>query len=206
MPGFDVYRLGSRRIEQASLDAFAVAERMTGDSHFPELGRGREYLNRQLELGWESNGHDVGDCPASFEKTSGSAVKSVTRNGGEAASAMFQPVFECGRVRPCGCRGMPRPSVAMTRVIRKVHDHDRGARASKRKGQYKQHEHALGERRANLAIRAGEPEFVPSVARSRSATGPRLRLRPATAATPHIRRMCRNGARRIDRPRTPDRS
>ena len=42
-------------------------------------------------------------------------------------------------------------NVAMTSVIRKVQDHDRGARASTRNGQCKQHEHALRERRATSA-------------------------------------------------------
>ena len=49
-----------------SAETVRVAQRMTGDPHFGEIGQAREDLDRQLEVRGERNRHDVGHSPAAL--------------------------------------------------------------------------------------------------------------------------------------------
>ena len=142
----------------------------------------------------ESNGHDVrrDARPLRENERLGREVRDTELRRDDCAAPCFS---RCSSAPASGQR-MQRhaaTSVAITSVILRVQDHDRGAVASNRKGQYKQHEHALRERRANLALAAGDPTASRAVGSSVRGHQVLVETPPATPATPHSRRMCRSG-------------
>ena len=206
MPGFDLVGCGRMMIE---LVMGGPRQGRWDVRQFCTLARCAQ-LERTSTVSTNSDGRATGmtyeRARPSFEKTSGSTVKSVTRNGGQAVRCdVLQPVLQRRGRRPANAKAR--------RDERGHHQRDPqspgprwGGVRLEPKWAVQEHEHTLRQRRADLRIHASAGRFAGGSLDRGSLRVISVEAAPARRATRRTPRMCHTAGPRTDRPETPGRS